>query len=1243
MRGAFDKMRDEQLSQLDKAFREATDRVRQILTQWALPDVLVALNASDLWPPNVSAQVKHQLAFAVCLSIPPDAFSSDRIESHGQLAEFLTALYEALPTFPTLEDYWPESDWGALRFHDGIDNRPCFYGGSVQRIPDFIEAFRILHQKVPQSQTDMRFALRLQAEYIEAIPTPPEAKPGEDETGHVELPAQWFWERVRDLMPSLDALGVTPMLIATPGNARGRRRAMGFGGAILSGQALPWLGTIVNGRFFPLSLRNGPSVVLDHWWSNPAGPMVDAAEHFTAFLSKRFRPSSLIEGRLHVASRRERAPQSIAAVLHGDKAIHAFVFCTIAELPEMHKRIAYMKRVMRESPNWAFLDKRGMGVQLRDAQGQPVTEASIEFTVVLAFASTQFLRVPLGKGELRVLPLVDAVSILDAVKDSNELSAFWRFVTETRSTGAGRMSDLTDLFGSFRDSHAQLIAGAVVPDFMMLDPHWGSSWRYKYLSEYWRGAPQSFPDDSRTWSTEESEAETSLRRVIARNARRWAWSAQLGESALHFVIDLDRNEIDPINGNVLETFLHCVGDSFAQRESLLSWMLGVAPKRIAFECVARSDSLASLPDTERSVAAEQGLLHGWTLEPSATKEELNIRLVVNLARVQRQLDCATDAAFEIECAVTVVSVLLQHLQQRAITQIEREALNASGLGKPRFVMKSYEPSVDVPQHVRAEAPRPEHYKVARRRLAEVLKEQGVEPGRYELEAAKALINPARLKYRDDVHGRLRRLDRDSLLKFCVEQIDAAITHYDQTVMRLRQSLTHEVDYDRFLRQADSHEEFVKLVRNYRYVIEAALFLCEPRADVAADEDVLAIVGMVDWLHVLYHASDTLHNGLDIGGLEVDSSFVPEVFFSEKGDEQDRAFAREMAARKLGVGVTGEDDLVSATEDKISLTAFDAALREDLGFSFEQMLTILATLVSWVTVGGAAEFACSYVASTDDIARTCVRTGDDLEEHTASLAIEFLTLHPDRIRRLAGKDYVEEDVPVWEHTKRTDRYMVKPLIRLHDGQILWGAAMANRAARIWVDSLSSGYLPADCPWPHVRGVAGKVKKTLEEGLEDLAHEVCARVAPYSTKGIDFMRRFRKHRFADVGDFDLLAYWPKENRWLIGECKYNQPPFCLKDARRLREAVFGDGASRGQFEKIERRRAFLTENLETLRDLLKWPSPQAGVSPDIVEIYLCKDLHWCFYFPPYAVPTQFSQIDGFAAWLSKNDFASTDAAD
>lgn len=164
-----------------------------------------------------------------------------------------------------------------------------------------------------------------------------------------------------------------------------------------------------------------------------------------------------------------------------------------------------------------------------------------------------------------------------------------------------------------------------------------------------------------------------------------------------------------------------------------------------------------------------------------------------------------------------------------------------------------------------------------------------------------------------------------------------------------------------------------------------------------------------------------------------------------------------------------------------------------------------------------------------------------------------------------------------------------------------------------------------------------RKSLEDDLEDVALAVCARMTPYAMKGLDFKARFPKQGFADVGDFDLLAYWPEKNRWLVGECKYNQPPFCIKDARRLRDRIFGGGSDAGQFVKIDRRRKFFAENVHVIPKLLGWPKPATPV-PEVTEIYLCKDLHWWLRFPPYDVPTMFSQIDTFGAWLTANEFGS-----
>ena len=192
-------------------------------------------------------------------------------------------------------------------------------------------------------------------------------------------------------------------------------------------------------------------------------------------------------------------------------------------------------------------------------------------------------------------------------------------------------------------------------------------------------------------------------------------------------------------------------------------------------------------------------------------------------------------------------------------------------------------------------------------------------------------------------------------------------------------------------------------------------------------------------------------------------------------------------------------------------------------------------------------AFSYEATEEEIANAAVDAHDDLDEAAARRAIEFLILKPAGIRRLAGRDEDTDDVPVWEHTKRVERYTIKPLIQLANGRLLWGASMADRAKRIWTGSISSGYLPADFPWPAVRRLVAKAKKDLEDGLEDAAYEVCARATPCAMKGLDFKDRFPKQGFEDVGDFDVLAYWPQGNRWLIGECKYNQPAFCIKDAR------------------------------------------------------------------------------------------------
>jgi hypothetical protein len=211
--------------------------------------------------------------------------------------------------------------------------------------------------------------------------------------------------------------------------------------------------------------------------------------------------------------------------------------------------------------------------------------------------------------------------------------------------------------------------------------------------------------------------------------------------------------------------------------------------------------------------------------------------------------------------------------------------------------------------------------------------------------------------------------------------------------------------------------------------------------------------------------------------------------------------------------------------------------------------------------------------------------------------------------------------------------VSPLIKLDSGAFVWGAAAVNQAASIWTHSITNGDSPADFSWPTVKAAVRDIKVSIENELEGKAAEICRRFTLYTGANVDFYRRFRPEKFDDVGDFDVLAYFPETNQWLIVECKDNQPPFCIKDSRRLRDTIFGRKADRGHMGKMDGRLAFLKRNHQQLRALLKWPDPAPGTDFAVKEVYVSRNLYWWMRCPPYPVTTDFVQVDGLHDWMTR----------
>ncbi len=123
--------------------------------------------------------------------------------------------------------------------------------------------------------------------------------------------------------------------------------------------------------------------------------------------------------------------------------------------------------------------------------------------------------------------------------------------------------------------------------------------------------------------------------------------------------------------------------------------------------------------------------------------KLVVATEVNLSRLHSGLESAKDASFEAECAIEVLQGLSNLLRLPCDEGVLKQ-LRETASRQPRFTIRMMQRTVDVPDHADPGIPEAEHFKLARKELAIVLREQGVAvPARYELEPAKQIMNAAR--------------------------------------------------------------------------------------------------------------------------------------------------------------------------------------------------------------------------------------------------------------------------------------------------------------------------------------------------------------------------------------------------------------------------------------------------------------------------------------------------------------------
>ena len=1221
----------EQYAQVESHFQRDVSAVKGVLRKYALFDAAVALGVSDLWPPNVASPVKHLLAWAVLLGMDSEAESPQSIKTYEDFSRFVADIYPAWPSLPMLEDFSHDADWGQVKVRLGENYVPMFYGSCIERLPDFVQAFRITYAGNGAALADMDFAVAIHADLISSVPSQAGIFPPKPENGYVEIPSQEFWESCRGALLAMGSridawkMRASTSLTASMGAYKAPLTWGAFGDAAITGQVLPFLGVKHGDSWVPVSVRSGPGVVIDHWAEvGPQGVTAQTHRALGRFVSERFRsvtvgPMTLMVGRQEFGN----LPVSCAAT--GSEKVHLFCVCDhqSCEAAGVAAKSVYATLKSGGFANLRLEDGRTLAFGKGEQRGPGADD--LQITIVLTQSGTAPRMLDVPERPTRVMPLADLISIFDGLEDFEELERFWTFVDGQQGTLSPFSCGLGDLFATFKDTHGVLVDGAITPTMISLDPHWGSGSRFRVLSEFWAAAPRRFPDNSDGWRV--SRTTKGVAELRSRHHAAMAYSTEVGSCTVQALVTIEPG-LEIHDGKMLDLFAQMVIDALHESVDQFSSDQIFQRPQIVLSCnvadsgnVDPEQSPAPLKDFERVIMSATGQMGSVT----------HVRLTVHTGAVLAGLNGASSGSFEVRCLKETLKRCAEAFGM-AVPQDLDARLAALAMRPARYHLQVVTRTVDVPDHAEPVVPTLTEYKLARKALAVTMKQIGLEPGRYELQEAKLRINSARDQLRLHIEERLKPFDPELLALACIEQHDSLLLAERMRETRVRQSRAHQVDYDRLEALTEARKEFGTAARNYRYLLEKTLSSTIDGKARVDDRSLRELIGLIDWYMVLAGASDVLHNEVDVGGVEIDDSFIPEVFYSATWEAREEEYARKLARIKLGDGIKDDDAVEGATAELLTDEKLQKAFRQDVGFDLRTLLQILTVLSQPVRHGLDDELALVYLANPERLTEVMVESIEGVSLSEAAAIVSFLTLSGQDIRRLPDKAIDEADVPFWEHSKRLHRYAIRPLVPLGTKQVTWGAEQASRARHIWLSAVRDGILPAEFPWPHVQEEVRTIKETIELALEDRAEEIFNRHTPYVVASVDFFRRFRNEKFDDVGDFDSLAYWPATNTVVFAECKYNQPPYSVKDSRRLRDRIFGksDLDRNGQYSRIRGRREFLVKNRQRILELLKWPKHRDMVPKD-VEIYVSRDLYYWMIHPPYAVPTKFVRVDALDAWI------------
>jgi len=1044
-------------------------------------------------------------------------------------------------------------------------------------------------------------------------------------SSHLSIPSEDFrndmlnWLEKENIKNNNESLNVTNGMIPLP--------IKDFYLRYMDGEVNPYCYFKYEDKIYPFSIRNHICVLIEKYNSQNINILNNTVNNISIFLDKNIK--KLICGNFRIRTQKTIFEYIFSGVLQSRNTTYFILPLNSEDLNILPSLIKRIKTIMSD-PDWGIQKSySGYGYQPRDVNGDILTFNNIRIIIVSTELTTKNHLLPkVTEENIEITSINEFTAVIDCMESDNELDEFVDYYKANQIKTVFFGFNL-DGFSSFKYSHGLLEDGATTFSMIMVDTHSSPQFRYDYLVEKYENLPKYLPKiNNYEWSIKSFYDGNYC--LISKNFNAISWSTIVSNTTIHFlfdfhVIDLSLSDLNP---RVLELFCEAAADSFSQRFDYLKDLNSFDNITVKLQ-IGRNIKTA---DSEYTPHVDDKI---FTDYQKVFVNDKNLYLTINLDLEYcfYHFRTSIDAKFQNEICVSFLKIF-KDFKKIEDFDLLLDSLSTTKEFPLRMTMGSLSPRFDVIEET-PEDIKEIYFKRGRQSLAHILKSNGITPDKYKyFPKAKEIINDASSKFREEIHHLINSKNIMSILEFALYDYSVLVSHNYLSTLRQEMSLKHEVSYDRSERLAKLDSDFKRNSQIYRYLIECTLMLDSNSEESITKEEYLNLLGSINWLLNMYHSSDGLHYGVGVEGIEIDFSYIPEIIMSETTLSLQDKYNEELSSYKLGIGLNSADELSSIIPND-NYKLIDSAFYDDLGFGFRNLFTVLYCLSNW-GVWNNIEKQAFYQLPFNELVQTAfdMITNPEVSMDELENIIRFLTIDNSKINILEGIETPQFDVPVSDHSKRTNRLNIKPLISYND-EIIWSPACTHRALGIWTTHTTDGYLPADFNFPTVNKLVDESKTVLEKQLETKAFDILSRYTCYIESGIDLKKKFKKENYPDIGDYDVLAFVPESNCWIMVECKYNQPAYCLKDMSRLRQRIFGkDQNDKSQISKVKRRYDFLLAEHNKIRNSVQWPEPNNLDELKIINLYVSKNTYWWFRCPPYPVDIAFVQVDHLEEWLNNN---------